>query len=203
MRTMRIAYRSIVKQREAGRKGRLNQPDWTTAVDLLLSEVEGADEREAERRLLAQGFTISDSTIRRWRELRAVGEAIAKPRNPAKDSLLRFLKQKTSAGLIEGRGEGRFFPSLLSEAGRTTHPAAADARAREMTGVLNRLVWKGKLSPPDAIEFAWEIAEDDQYDEPNREYVRYWEGLIRSAMERPNEGRSAPGATQGGSNTHR
>ena len=179
----------------------MTQTDWNAAVDLVLAEVQEVEsEREAERLLRAAGYSFSDTTLRTWRELRREGKPVAKPRAPNTTQLREFVKQKEAARTKERtkeRTEGGFYADVLSESGASSARPAADDLARQLTGVMNRMVWSGKLSPPEAIDMAWAIAREDGYDAANEEYVRRWEAMIRSAMEMPNGGTGARSSQEG------
>jgi hypothetical protein len=71
--------------------------DWTPLVDLALESVDGYSEPEAERVL-----GISDSTIRRWRQLRADGAKIPEPRGAVRDALLKIGDAQVRRGSEEG-----------------------------------------------------------------------------------------------------
>lgn len=93
------SYGRIIKRYEAARKGVVKR-SWTELVDEALRMMDGLTEREAEER-----YRISDSTIHRWRELRANREEISTVRGAPKQGLLRMLKPNEAEGWAASRAD--------------------------------------------------------------------------------------------------
>lgn len=74
-------YKGSVKSPVAGN-------EWNSRVDAFLREVAELTDASA-----ASAFAVSESTVRRWRELRSGGEDVPEPRGRPREALLSFVRE--------------------------------------------------------------------------------------------------------------
>lgn len=93
---------TIIADYNGSRKG-LVADSWTRAVDEVLERTRGRTDQEG-----AQLIGVSESTLRRWRQLRAAGEEIPEPRAGPREALLRAMNPN-------GRSEAEETPEQAVE----------------------------------------------------------------------------------------